>query len=1036
MLYDNPTPVLEDRTFAEAPRNFRGAPFWAFNCKLDKAEMARQIEVFREMGFGGFYMHVRTGLETPYLSDEYMDYIRFCVEQARKVGLRAYLYDEDRWPSGSAGGLVTKERRFRARFIRFSSRETPGVPAAATGTIADAQAAGGAGEQSLLLARYDVELTPDGYLASYQKLEPGEEPAHTVWYAYRELHVALGWYNNQAYVNTLDKQAIDRFIELTHERYAAVIGADFGGVVPTIFTDEPQFSHKSTLHYADDRDHDAILPFSDDLPETFSAAYGEDLLAGLPELFWELPDGAVSRLRYHYHDHVCQRFTESFADNCGRWCEEHGIAQTGHMMMEDTLESQTSALGEAMRSYRSFELPGIDMLSGEINLQTAKQAQSAAHQYGREGILSEIYGVTGWDFDFRGHKFHGDWQAALGVTHRVPHLAWMSMQGESKRDYPASISYQSPWYKEYAYVEDHFARLNTALTRGRPVVRIGVIHPVESYWLHFGPKEQTALARGRLEDHFLSLTRWLLFGGLDFDFISESLLPDLCKKPGSPLTVGEMQYDVILVPGCETLRSTTLERLEAFRSAGGKLVFLGEAPKFADALPSARGKALYESAVSIPFEQTCLLEALAGARTVELRGGDGALTGNLIYQMRQDGARRWLFVAHAIEPYNKDLTPCQQVRIRVKGIWYPTKYDTVTGKIAPIAANHSQGDTFVEVGLYDYDSLLLALDPTPVRRSAEEAPAFGHQVPLSVPQTVAYTCDEPNALLLDRAQYAAGDAPYSEDAVELLRADNLCRAALGMPPRTGYDAQPWVEPDDPVPHRVRLRFTIESEAAFDGLHLALEQARATDIYWNGQAVASAPDGYYVDRSIETVPLPPAKAGENILELVCPLTRRIGLEWCYLLGGFGVAGAGQSYRLVPPASRLAFDSILPQGLPFYSGALSYHLELQTDRDGTLRLHLPHYRGAVIRATLDGTQSQMLAYPPYTLDFAGVAPGAHTLALKLYIPRTNGFASLHQADEKLRWLGPDAWRTTGDAWTESYRLSPEGILSPPTLTLLCD
>jgi hypothetical protein len=62
-------------------------------------------------------------------------------------------------------------------------------------------------------------------------------------------------------------------------------------------------------------------------------------------------------------------------------------------------------------------------------------------------MLSELYGVTNWDYDFRGHKSQGDWQACLGVTVRVPHLAWQTMKGEGKRDYPASIFYQSPRYK-------------------------------------------------------------------------------------------------------------------------------------------------------------------------------------------------------------------------------------------------------------------------------------------------------------------------------------------------------------------------------------------------------------------------------------------------------------------------------------------------------------------------------------------------------------------------------------------------------------
>ncbi|MFQ9394896.1 MAG: hypothetical protein ACLR2E_13715 [Lachnospiraceae bacterium] len=156
------------------------------------------------------------------------------------------------------------------------------------------------------------------------------------------------------------------------------------------------------------------------------------------------PDGRVSANRYHYHDHICERFANAFADNIGGWCHEHGIALTGHMMEEPTLASQTAALGEAMRSYRSFDLPGIDMLCDFRELTTAKQAESAVHQFGYEGMLSELYGVTNWDFDFRGHKLAGDWQAALGVTIRVHHLAWTSMAGEAKRDYPASISYQSP----------------------------------------------------------------------------------------------------------------------------------------------------------------------------------------------------------------------------------------------------------------------------------------------------------------------------------------------------------------------------------------------------------------------------------------------------------------------------------------------------------------------------------------------------------------------------------------------------------------
>ena len=517
MLYKkNGAPRLDDQLFRAPTAEYRGTPFWAWNCKLEREELEWQLEVFKKMGFGGGHMHVRTGMATNYLSDEYMALIKACVEKAKSENMLAWLYDEDRWPSGAAGGLVTKDKQYRARYLLF----TPTPYSGNTTRVETSQAAGSRTENGYLLGCFDVELDADGRLLSTKMIGEDEAAAHDKWYAYIESPNESGWYNNQTYVNTLDKKSMDRFIEITYEAYNRTIPEEFGETVPSIFTDEPQFTRKSTLKFATDKT-DVTLPWTDDLAETFAAVYnGEDLLAGVPELIWDRADGTPSVLRYHYHDHICERFTQAFADNCGAWCREHGLALTGHMMEEPTLESQTAALGEAMRAYRGFDLPGIDMLCARFEYTTAKQTQSAVHQFGYEGMLSELYGVTNWDFDFRGHKLHGDWQAALGVTIRVPHLSWVSMAGEAKRDYPASISYQSPWWDKYALVEDHFARVATAMTRGVPVVKVGVIHPVESYWLHWGPAESTALIRTEMDQNFQNLTQWLLFGGVDFDFIS------------------------------------------------------------------------------------------------------------------------------------------------------------------------------------------------------------------------------------------------------------------------------------------------------------------------------------------------------------------------------------------------------------------------------------------------------------------------------------------------------------------------------------
>ena len=112
MLYPkNQQAQLSDDLFKNPTCEYRGTPFWAWNGKLSRDELLRQIQIFKKMGLGGFHMHVRTGMDTPYLNDEFMGFIQFCIEAAQKEDMLAWLYDEDRWPSGTAGGRETEMGR-------------------------------------------------------------------------------------------------------------------------------------------------------------------------------------------------------------------------------------------------------------------------------------------------------------------------------------------------------------------------------------------------------------------------------------------------------------------------------------------------------------------------------------------------------------------------------------------------------------------------------------------------------------------------------------------------------------------------------------------------------------------------------------------------------------------------------------------------------------------------------------------------------------------------------------------------------------
>ncbi|MDR3167638.1 MAG: hypothetical protein LBT93_06820 [Treponema sp.] len=1050
MLYPKREQPLQTGDFKNPGSEYRGTPFWAWNNKLDKNELIWQISQLKKLGYGGFHMHVRTGMATEYLSDEYMEIIRACVEKAREEKMLAWLYDEDRWPSGAAGGLVTRNPQYRIRHLLLT-RKPYGIPGAMSpepGFYRD-----GRTENGELLACFDIILDKGGDLADYKRINEGDTPRGFKLYAYLETPLPDPWYNNQTYVNTLDPAAIKEFIRVTYERYGKDFAKDFGGIIPAIFTDEPQFSRKGTLNFAHE-EKDVTLPWTTDLAETYRAAYkGEDLPAGIPELLWDLPGGKVSLIRYHYHDHIAERFAGAFADLCGDWCGNHGLMLTGHMLQEPTLESQTGSIGEAMRSYRSFQLPGIDMLCDHHEFTTAKQAQSAAYQFGCPGVLSELYGVTNWDYDFRNHKLHGDWQAALGVTVRVPHLSWVSMNGEAKRDYPASFNYQAPWYEQYPYVEDHFARVASVMTRGRVIVRVGVIHPIESYWFHWGTREKTAGIREAMDRNFQNLCAWLVRGLIDFHYICESTLPDICKigdigpQPDGAVRfpVGKMAYDVIILPAMETIRGTTLERLWAFKKAGGRLIFLGEAPKYVDALPSEEGKKLREQSEPVAFERLSVLAALEDLRELDIRDSTGMETSGLISQLREEGERagciRWLFLAHADNPVNPDLPRGDIIRIGLKGQWAATLYDTLSGGIIPLPVSQENGRTIIRRAFYEHDSLLIRYDKSkpllegPVPQLVSSLGLDGRSTLMVVPPCTRFitpvpvTLEEPNVLLLDIAEYALDDETW-RPAEEILRLDNVLRHELGWPRRGGQVAQPWVENDTSTPHTIKLRYTFDSEVALTGLELALENVSRASVSLNGEK-AGPPSGWYVDKCIGKVPLPALKLGRNILEVTMPYGRKVDVEAMYLLGGFGVRVAGSSCTLTGPVLSLGFGDITRQGLPFYGGNLTYHLEAES-RGGTMVITATCYRGHLLRVKVDGLDRGIIAYSPYRLEVPGLSDGKHKVDLLYFGSRVNTFGQLHaNIRDYGYWWGPNSWRSLYAGWTYEYRFWPQGVLKSPEI-----
>ena len=973
------------------------------------------------MGMGGFHIHVRTGLQDEYLGAKYLELVTACTERARERGMLAWLYDEDRWPSGFAGGLVTKDRPELAwQFLVL----TPVPNEQYTGRKDDlghieVHRAG----DGRLVVRYGMTFE-GGRLASYRRLKQDEQVvgAERLWYCYHETNGKASWFNHERYVDCLNPEAIRAFIAVTHERYRAAVGDHFGSTIPAIFTDEPQFVRADPP--GSTADQDCLLAWTGDFAETYRAAYGADVFDTLPEVLWDT--GRPSVARYRYHDHRAERFASAFADVLGEWCGRHGIALTGHLMEEQSLSSQVRAVGDAMRSYRGFQLPGIDMLCDGIEFTTAKQAQSAVRQYGRSGVTSELYGVTNWDFDFTGHKRQGDWQAALGITVRVHHLSWMSMAGEAKRDYPAPIDGHSPWFERYRVVEDHFARLNTALTRGVARCRVAVIHPVESMWLSWATLDRTAAARSQLERCFQDLAHWLIHGLVDFDYICEALLPTQCPQlPGRHFTVGEMAYDVVILPALTTLRASTYDRLRAFQAAGGMVIIAGEAPTLVDAMP-ADLSVLTAAALRVPFTATAIMGALEGVREVRVVSSQGVQVGDLVHQLRLDSDDRWLFVC----TISRDHAP-GQCRFEVAGTWDVTLWDTANGATRGLDSTCADGWTAFSHELAAAGHVLVQLSPR--REVVANVPQLRHEpCHAFTDRRWPITLSEPNILVLDRASWRL-DGGVWQPAVEILRLDNLARGQLGLPGVHGDIAQPWAETASPVVGHVTLRLPIVVGHPVLSPWLVIERAAEALITLDGQVLPVLPDGWWVDPALQRVRLPDLATGVHELTVRLPMSLTSTLEWMYLQGDFGVELDADGARLTAPVRSLGFGSWGGQGLPFYAGNVTYHLTAEIDpATPELGLQLREWRGPVVTVAVDGAATQTIAFPPYRTELGPVAPGKRAFAVTVYGNRVNAFGQLHLARPDYKWTGPHSYRVSGWEWSNALQLKPMGLLAPPWLT----
>lgn len=524
--YNKISESIDFREFENPSRNYRAAPFYSLNDLLDSAELARQIGEFAKGGYGGVYLHSRTGLLTEYLGKDWWKAMDAGVSACEANDIYAWFYDEDKWPSGFAGGIVPlKSEDYHARcLMRLSKKKS----------------------------------VPDGATILYQD--------STWYYLSYKTRSGNAWFNGTCYVDLLNPAMVKEFIESSYKPYAERYKKNFGKTALGIFTDEPQF-----FPITDGVDHDGVQPFSPLVIEKFKQDNGYDLIPVIPALFDKI--SGYEKIRLDYFHTLSGQLETSFSKQIGDYCAASNMMFTGHYNGEDGLTNVRNNTGDLMIQLRHMQQPGLDHLGLHIDnaLYAVRNISSVSNQYGIARRLSETYGISGQNMNFEDRAWIASWHTLNGINHLCPHLALYSMKGTRKRDYPPTLSYQQPYWQYNKLLEDYVARLCYVTTIGKYSAEFLVVNPLESEYIE-GGINMTSWSERQLK--VLNVLEALQENKRNFDLGDEQVLSEIGSVKDNSIVVGKQSYKAVILPFMLTIRESTVNLLKQFAASGGRIIAL------------------------------------------------------------------------------------------------------------------------------------------------------------------------------------------------------------------------------------------------------------------------------------------------------------------------------------------------------------------------------------------------------------------------------------------------------------------------------
>lgn len=500
--------------------------FWALNDRLDADRLRAQLDEMKRFGLDGTVIHPRFyPNDPPYLSDTYLNIVSDLILHAKSNELDVWLYDENGWPSGTAGGqLLEKYPQDRTHWLELSRDVLPS-------SVHQFKTEG---------RQWGLNLRP---------LRNGIDP--------------------------LRPEPVEHFLSITHERYRQGLMPEAWDHISTIFTDEPEtglsWDKVPTL---------GAVPWTQDMPARYAERFGEGLLDRLPLLFFRHEGYRDFRVRFW--EWVTDLLCEGFIAPYQQWCERHGKLFTGHVKGEEHPLFQVPMCGSCHRVFRGMSLPGIDALERlPSNDFFPRQLGSAAKQFGDGRCMVECFGGAGWGATPEDLERYLLWLGGHGISDFVPHLWQSRLTSHAIRDWPASIPVHVNWAEVFPEVIRR-VKGQLAEVSDKPVDTL-VLTPHRAIMAEYQPDELAMMnihnacayadtPAGGINSRFMKLVEKLSNAEIQHHYADERTFEEGTIGQGV-LRIGQCDYNRLLVTEECALNDRGRSLVKQARAAGLDVVF-------------------------------------------------------------------------------------------------------------------------------------------------------------------------------------------------------------------------------------------------------------------------------------------------------------------------------------------------------------------------------------------------------------------------------------------------------------------------------